>query len=92
MILMVDAGILPPMQLVVVGRELLNNQQREYWGGHTSGKQKIEITKHLLEGTNVVSQSEIGDWEALPKKVKDFIELGIPLTNELMQGVIWNDL
>ncbi len=77
----VEAEILEPKVLVAIGRSLLTDSQREFWGGHTSFAQKVEISKHMLKGSNVVV---ITPEMKLPNKLRQQIDCGLPLTNQQM--------
>ncbi len=77
----IEAGVLEPKVLVAIGRSLLTDSQREFWGGHTSFAQKVEISKHMLKGSNVVV---ITPEMKLPNKLRQQIDCGLPLTNQQM--------
>ena len=78
---LVESEVLEPQQLVMVGRHLLTDRQRDFWGGHTSFSQKVEITRHLLAGSNM---AEVTLGMKLPNKLRQQIDQGLPLTNTQM--------
>lgn len=78
---LVKSEVIEPQVLVKIGMSLLTQRQREYWGGHTSFRQKVELTEHLLKETNRV---EVRADMSIPIKFRQQVDCGLPLTNRQM--------
>lgn len=86
LIQMVDKGLVKEVVLVSVASELLTKVQRDYWRGHTSGKQKRALARHLLEATNQPIEG-IPDLHTLPKDIRAHLKLDLPLTDRQLQKI-----
>lgn len=81
----IEEEVLDPKVLVAIGSSLLTDRQRDFWGGHTSFAQKVEISKHLLKGSNIV---EVMPSAQVPHKIRQQINQGLPLTDRQMATLI----
>lgn len=86
LIQMVDKGLVKEVVLVSVASELLTKVQRDYWRGHTSGKQKRALARHLLEATNQPIEG-IPDLHTLPKDIRAHLKLDLPLTDRQLRKI-----
>lgn len=84
LITLVKSEVIEGKVLVKAGASLLSQRQRDYWAGRTSFRQKVEISEHLINGSNRV---KILPGMVVPRSIRDQINHDLPLTQDQMTQI-----
>ncbi len=84
LIRLVDTGLEDEVVLVEVARAMLSEQQRNFWAGHTSKKDKLQLARKILTGANYIELEHIDDISLIPKHIWQHIKWQLPLTDQMM--------
>jgi len=69
-------------QRIIKASSFLTEKQRDFWRSDLSLNQRTEISEYIIKGERVFGKDVIGDYRGLDRKVRDQIDLEIPLTDK----------